>query len=56
MFSTDSTFVVASTAQAFDFQLRHLMWRGVGGIALRCADDDYDHALREHVGRPSKVF
>eukprot|EP01045_Picozoa_sp_COSAG04_P022233 COSAG04_NODE_2483_length_4038_cov_1.761107_1_plen_340_part_10 len=56
LFSTDSTFVVASTAQAFDFQLRHLKWRGVGGIALRCADEDYDHALREHVGRPSKVF
>jgi hypothetical protein len=56
LFSTNSTFVVASTAQVFDFQLRHLMWRGVGGIALRCADDDYDHTLREHVGRPSKVF
>ena len=35
------TYVDSNTAQAFDFQLRQLKWRGVRGYFTQCVEDDY---------------
>jgi hypothetical protein len=63
------TYVDSNTAQAFDFQLRQLKWRGVRGYFTQCVEDDYtvtsagvgrhwaqDTAIHQRFQQESDVF
>ena len=48
--------VDTSSAQEFEFRLRHAQWRGAGGVVSVCAETDFSSADDMHWTQPAHVL